>query len=325
MLTHVCERSEFLTAPRHQPTCQCFFLVFETDACIEAEPDSGACLHRFHGLHRLPKTPSSKRAPHQSKRTASLAPYASTDVDATLKTDQLLRPRKKIAGADMQMPPRGFEEDMRRSYCSVVGPLERNSLPSCSSSQGLPLHPPSSLPATQVTKKNVPANHNTKHEARRRSAAFVLSNCNADSLLLRHRTRSKHSRPLGTSMVAHLHGFHRLHGLANKVSGATSPKPLPPARHEQASKRLLPLQVAQCSTLLLLGAFILLHCEETCKIHKSQIVLPSWLSWPSCCHVSRRKICDGAMQSEPRKAHVGTNPTKNPQRPPETKIPSIAL
>ena len=109
----------------------------------------------------------------------------------------------------------------------------------------------------------------SQDEAREKSAACELSHCNADSLLPGPRTRSKHSRPLGTSMVAHLHGFHRLHGLANKVSGATSQKPLPPARHEQASKRLLPLQVVQCSTLLLLGAFILLHCEETCQ--KSRI------------------------------------------------------
>ena len=92
----------------------------------------------------------------------SLMPYASTDVDATSKTDQLLRPCEKIAGADMQMPPRGFKEDMRRSYSSVVGQLERNSLPSCSSSQGLPLHPPSSLPATQVAKTYAPAHHKTK-------------------------------------------------------------------------------------------------------------------------------------------------------------------
>ena len=84
-------------------------------AAAAAEPDSGAGLHRFHGLHRLPKTPSSKRAPHQSKRSAflSLMPYASTDVDTTSKTEQVLRPCEKIAGADMQMPPRGFEEDMR--------------------------------------------------------------------------------------------------------------------------------------------------------------------------------------------------------------------
>ena len=34
-----------------------------------------------------------------------LMPYASTDVDATSKTDQLLRPCEKIAGVDMQMPP----------------------------------------------------------------------------------------------------------------------------------------------------------------------------------------------------------------------------
>ena len=100
-------------------------------------------------------------APHQSKLPPTPAPYASTDVDATSKTDQLLRPCEKLAGADMQMPPRGFEEDMRRSYSSVVGQLDGNSLPSCSSSQGLPLHPPSSLPSTQVT-ENAPAHHNTK-------------------------------------------------------------------------------------------------------------------------------------------------------------------
>ena len=110
----------------------------------------------------------------------------------------------------------------------------------------------------------------SQQEARPMSAAFELSNCNADSLLPVPRTRSQHSRPLGTfgtGMVTHLHGFHRLHGLANKVSGATSQKPLPPALQEQASKWLL--QVVQCSTLLLPGAFILLHCEETCQ--KSRI------------------------------------------------------